>query len=78
MIRGSVNGALGLLNMASGGPVSVPGVPKENISNIWILQDPLEKCNTTVSVITLFQGKATIDFLLIFVCPFIYSLNIYI
>lgn len=59
-----MNGALGLLNMASGGPVSVLGVLEENVSSIWIPQDPLEKYNTTLSVITAFQGKATVDFLL--------------
>lgn len=64
MIRCSVNGALGLLNTASGGPVSVLGVLEENVSNIWIPRDPLEKCNTTLSVITVFQGEATVDFLL--------------
>lgn len=50
--------------MASGGPVSVLGILEENISNSWIPQDPLEKCNTTLSVITVFQGEATVDFLL--------------
>lgn len=49
-----MNGALGLLNMAGGSPVSALGVLEGNVSYIGIPQDPLEKCNTTLSVITAF------------------------
>ena len=55
-----VNRAPGLLNTASGSPVSIQGFLGEDVSSIWVLQISLEEFNTNLSVITVSQGKATV------------------
>ena len=74
MIGCFVNRAPGLLNTASGSPVSLLGFLGEDVSSIWILQVSLEEFNTNLSVITVSQEKATVC-VYVCVCVCVCALN---